>query len=337
MTKDEGRKTNIAPEVQAALAAGRAVVALESTVIAHGLPYPQNREVALAMEAIIQDEGAVPATIAVLGGALRVGLTASEIEHLAMSPSVRKLSRRDIAACLAQRLDGATTVAATMLIAHLAGIRVFATGGIGGVHRSMGAEEQGSGGDERRRAESEERSLHAPHSTLHAPMDISADLPELARTPVCVVCAGAKAILDLPATLEWLETWGVPVLGYQTDEFPAFYSRASGLPVTARVESPAEAAAVAQAHWALGGGGLLLAVPVPAAAELPPESVEQAIARALAEAERQGISGPAVTPFLLRWVSELTGGASLRANVALLQNNAAVAARVAVALMEGGP
>jgi len=177
----------------------------------------------------------------------------------------------------------------------------------------------------------------APRSTLHAPTDISADLPELARTPVCVVCAGAKAILDLPATLEWLETWGVPVLGYQTDEFPAFYSRASGLPVTARVESPAEAAAIARAHWALGGGGLLLVVPVPAADELPPEIVEQAIANALAEADRQGISGPAVTPFLLRRVGELTGGASLRANVALLQNNAAVAARLAVALAEGGP
>jgi len=345
----------IAPEVQTALAAGRAVVALESTVIAHGLPYPQNREVALAMEAIIREEGAVPATIAVLGGALRVGLIASEIEHLAAaeapsrltsrnggrdgasSQNVRKLSRRDIAACLAQRLDGATTVAATMLIAHRAGIRVFATGGIGGVHRSMGAEEQGSGGDERRRAESEECSLHAPRSTLHAPTDISADLPELARTPVAVVCSGAKAILDLPATLEWLETWGVPVLGYQTDEFPAFYSRASGLPVSARVESPTEAAAVARAHWALGGGGLLLAVPVPAAAELPPETVEQAIADALAEADRQGIGGPAVTPFLLRLVGELTGGASLRANVALLENNAAVAARLAVALAEGGP
>jgi len=346
----------IAPEVQTALAAGRAVVALESTVIAHGLPYPENREVALAMEAIIREEGTVPATIAVLGGALRVGLTAAEIEYLATAEapsrltsrnggrdgasaqSVRKLSRRDIAACLAQRGDGATTVAATMLIAHLAGIHVFATGGIGGVHRSVGAEEQGGRGDERRRAKSEERStLYAPRSTLHAPMDISADLPELACTPVCVVCAGAKAILDLPATLEWLETWGVPVLGYQTDEFPAFYSRASGLPVSARVESPAEAAAVARAHWALGGGGLLLAVPVPAAAELPPEAVEQAIADALAEADRQGIGGPAVTPFLLRLVGELTGGASLRANVALLENNAAVAARLAVALAEGGP
>jgi pseudouridine-5'-phosphate glycosidase len=309
----------IAPEVRAALAAKRPVVALESTVIAHGLPYPTNREVALAMEAIIREEGAVPATIAVLGGAPRVGLTAAEIEHLASAQNVRKLSRRDIAACLAQRLDGATTVAATMLIAHRAGIQVFATGGIGGVHR-QGISESANG----RIGE------HATRTTQHG-LDISADLPELARTPVCVVCAGAKAILDLPATLEWLETWGVPVLGYQTDEFPAFYSRSSGLPVSARVESPAEAAAVARAHWALGGGGLLLAVPVPAA-ELPPEAVEQAIAQALAEAERQGISGPAVTPFLLRRVGELTGGASLRANVALLQNNAAVAARLAVAL-----
>jgi len=342
MTKDEGRKTNIAPEVQTALAAGRPVVALESTVIAHGLPYPQNREVALAMEAIIREEGAVPATIAVLGGALRVGLTASEIEHLATAeaPSrltsrnggrdgasaqnVRKLSRRDIAACLIQRGDGATTVAATMLIAHRAGIHVFATGGIGGVHRQQIGKSANPQIEE-----------HGTRNTQHV-VDISADLPELARTPVCVVCSGAKAILDLPATLEWLETWGVPVLGYQTDEFPAFYSRASGLPVSARVESPAEAAAVARAHWALGGGGLLLAVPVPAAAELPPEAVEQAIAEALAAADRQGISGPAVTPFLLRRVGELTGGASLRANVALLQNNAAVAARLAVALAEGG-
>jgi len=323
-TKDEGLRTNIAPEVQAALAVGRAVVALESTVIAHGLPYPTNREVALAMEAIIREEGAVPAIIAVLGGALRVGLTAAEIEHLASSKDVRKLSRRDIAACLAQRLDGATTVAATMLIAHQAGIRVFATGGIGGVHRQQISKS------------ANQQIEHATRNTQHV-ADISADLPELARTPVCVVCAGAKAILDLPATLEWLETWGVPVLGCQTDEFPAFYSCTSGLPVSARVESPTEAAAVARAHWALGGGGLLLAVPVPAAAELPPAAVEQAIAQALAEADRQGIRGPAVTPFLLRRVGELTGGASLRANVALLQNNAAVAARLAVALAEGGP
>jgi len=318
-------EVNITLEVQAALAAGRPVVALESTVIAHGLPYPQNREVALAMEAIIREEGAVPATIAVLGGALHVGLTAAEIEHLASAENVRKLSRRDIAACLAQRLDGATTVAATMLIAHRAGIRVFATGGIGGVHRLVIRE---SGNQEIRG--------NGTRNTQHV-ADISADLPELARTPVCVVCSGAKAILDLPATLEWLETWGVPVLGYQTDEFPAFYSRASGLPVSARVESPAEAAAVARAHWALGGGGLLLAVPVPAADKLPSEAVEQAIAQALAEADRQGISGPAVTPFLLRRVVELTGGASLRANVALLQNNAAVAARLAVALAESSP
>jgi len=271
----------------------------------------------------------------VLGGALRVGLTAAEIEHLASSKDVRKLSRRDIAACLAQRLDGATTVAATMLIAHRAGIRVFATGGIGGVHRLVIRE---SGNQEIRenatRADSPSPPLRGitPHVA-----DISADLPELARTPVCVVCSGAKAILDLPATLEWLETWGVPVLGYQTDEFPAFYSRASGLPVSARVESPAEAAAVARAHWALGGGGLLLAVPVPAADELPPEAVEQAIAQALAEADHQGIRGPAVTPFMLQRVGELTSGASLRVNVALLQNNAAVAARLAVALAEGGP
>lgn len=289
----------VQPEVAEALAAGRPVVALESTVIAHGLPYPRNIEIALGMEEAIRREGAVPATIAIIGGQARVGLSGSEVEYLARA-TVAKVSRRDIAICLAQRLDGATTVSATMFLAHHAGVKVFATGGVGGVHRG----------------------------NAH---DISADLTELARTPVLVVCAGAKAVLDLPATLEWLETAGVPVLGYGTDEFPAFYSRSSGLPVDARVDTPQQAAAIVRTHWDFGlASGALLAVPIPEQAEAPRERVEAAIAQALSEA--QGIRGKAVTPFLLRRVSELTGGESMAANLALLLNNAQVAAQVANAL-----
>jgi pseudouridine-5'-phosphate glycosidase len=289
----------VQPEVADALAAGRPVVALESTVIAHGLPYPRNIEIALGMEEAIRSAGAVPATIAIIGGKARVGLSGSEVEYLARA-TVAKVSRRDIAICLAQRLDGATTVSATMFLAHCAGLKVFATGGIGGVHRG----------------------------NAH---DISADLTELARTPLLVVCAGAKAILDLPATLEWLETAGVPVLGYGTDEFPAFYSRSSGLPVDARVDTPQQAAAIVRAHWDIGlASGALLTVPIPEQAEAPRERMEAAIAQALSEA--QGIRGKAVTPFLLRRVSELTGGESMAANLALLLNNAQVAAQVAKAL-----
>ena len=280
------------------------IVALESTVIAHGLPFPHNVETALSLEEIVREEGALPATIGIIGGVLRVGLSPEEIERLATGRNVRKVSRRDLPLVVARQEDGATTVAATMWIAHQAGIRVFATGGIGGVHRGQ-------------------------------PFDVSADLPELAQTPVAVVCSGAKAILDLELTLEWLETHGVPVLGYGADEFPAFYSRSSGLPVDGRVDTPQEAAAVFRAQRALGlPAGLLITVPVPAEAELPAEVMEAAIAGALAAAEARGLRGKALTPFLLAEVSQRTGGASLRANLALLENNARVAAQIAVALAE---
>jgi len=289
-------------EVEEALKAGRPVVALESTLIAHGLPFPTNLEAARRLEDMIRAEGATPATIAVLGGWLRVGLDDTELNHLARGGNIRKVSRRDLPIVIAQGGDGATTVAATMWIAAQAGIQVFATGGIGGIHRGQ-------------------------------PFDVSADLPELARTPVAVVCAGAKSILDLPLTLEWLETWGVPVIGYGTDEFPAFYTRSSGLPVDARVDSPQAAAEIIRARWDLGlGGGVLIVAPVPAEAELPAEVMEAAIAQALAAAEEKGIRGKAITPFLLARIAEITGGDSLRANVALLENNVAIAARIAGAL-----
>jgi pseudouridylate synthase len=291
-------------EAGQALEEGRAVVALESTVIAHGLPYPTNLEVAQQMESIVRQNGAVPATIAVLDGQLRIGLTQSELEHMATAKVIRKVSRRDLPIVVASRGDGATTVAATATIAAWAGIQVFATGGIGGVHR-------------------------AP------PFDISNDLPTLASVPVAVVCAGAKAILDLRATLEWLETAGVPVIGYGTDEFPAFYTRRSGLPVDARVDTAREAAAIIRAGRQLGlPGGMVIAVPVPADAELPGERLEAAITSALLEAQARGIERSASTPFLLRWIARQTEGASLKANVALLENNAAVAAQIAVALQE---
>jgi pseudouridine-5'-phosphate glycosidase len=294
----------ISPEVQAALPSGR-VVALETTVVAHGLPYPQNLTTAQEMEAIVSREGATPASIAVMAGLVRVGLSASALDELATSREVLKLSRRDIASCLERRRTGATTVAATMILAHLAGIRVFATGGVGGVHR-------------------------VPAGL--PPTDVSADLPELARTPVCVVCSGAKSILDLPATLEWLETWGVPVIGYQTDQFPAFLVRSSGLPAPLRADTPAEVAAICRTHWDLGLGGVLVTVPIPEADAIDPAEAEQATRQALAEAAARGISGPATTPFLLKRMVEISGGATLRANIALLRNNAVVAARIAVAL-----
>lgn len=289
-------------EVGQALSQGQPVVALESTVISHGLPYPTNLEAALQMEEIIHEQGAVPATVAILGGKIRVGVTRDELEHLASAKGIRKVSRRDLPIVVAQNGDGATTVAATMTIAAWAGIPLFATGGIGGVHRGSG-------------------------------FDISNDLPTLAHTPVTVVCAGAKAILDLPNTLEWLETAGVPVIGYGADEFPAFYARKSGLPVDVRVDTPQEAAAIIAAGRRLGlPNGLLVTVPVPAEAEVPPAQLEAAIASALEEAQARGIEGSASTPFLLRWVARQTGGASLQANVALLHNNAAVAAQIAMAL-----
>ncbi|WP_052890940.1 pseudouridine-5'-phosphate glycosidase [Thermogemmatispora carboxidivorans] len=290
----------LAPTVRDALTEGRPLVALESTVIAHGLPYPTNVETALAMEEAIREEGAVPATIAIGGGRIMVGLEARALEELATAEQVLKVSRRDLAVALASQRLGATTVSGTMLCAHLAGIRFFATGGIGGVHR---------GGE----------------STL----DISADLMELSRTPVLVVCAGAKAILDLPRTLEYLETQGVPVLGWQTDEFPAFYTPRSGLRLQQRVDDEAQVAAIARTHWDCGLAGLLVCSPVPAEAALPAEQMEAAIASALSEAEARGIHGSSLTPFLLRQVAETTGGSSIEANRALLINNARVAARIA--------
>jgi pseudouridine-5'-phosphate glycosidase len=292
----------IHPEVQSALNTERPVVALESALITHGLPHPKNLDVALALEAVVREAGAVPATIAILSGQITVGLTDEQLVYLAEAENVRKCSRRDLPVAVGRGEDGATTVAGTMIVAHRAGIRVFATGGIGGVHRGH-------------------------------PFDVSADLLELGRTPVTVVCAGAKAILDLPLTLEVLETQGVPVIGYGTEEFPAFYTHSSGLPVDVRCDTPQQVAAVVRARDELNLlGGTLVTVPVPAEDELSAAEAEVAIATALAEAEAQGIKGKAVTPFLLARVSELTGEASLRANMALLLNNARVASAIAVAL-----
>lgn len=291
-------------EVADALREGRAVVALESTLITHGFAYPANVETALAMEGAIRAEGAVPATIAVLDGQITVGLSRPQIEDLAAlgQAGVRKCSRRDLPIVVGLRQHGATTVAGTMIAAHMAGIKVFATGGIGGVHRGH-------------------------------PQDISADLIELGRTPITVVCAGAKSILDLPLTMEVLETQGVPVLGYETDTLPAFYSRSSGLPIDQRVNSPAEVAAIVAARDALGlQHGTLVAVPVPEADALPIDEAEQAIAQATREADEQGIHGKDVTPFVLARVLALTEGRSQAANIAALVNNARVGGRIAVAV-----
>jgi pseudouridine-5'-phosphate glycosidase len=292
----------LSPDVEEGVETGSALVALESAVISHGLPHPTNLTTARRMEAIIREQGALPATVAVLGGSLRVGLTDAELEHLATAKHIRKASRRDLPVLVSSGGDGATTVAATATIASWAGIKVFATGGIGGVHRD-------------------------------APFDISNDLPTLASVPVAVVCAGAKSVLDLGATLEWLETAGVPVIGYGTDEFPAFYSRTGGLPVDARADSAEEAAAIIHAGFQMRQpGGMLVAVPVPAGFELSPEYVEAAVASALSEAQARSIEGSALTPFLLDWMARYTNGRSIRANVALLENNARVAAQISVAL-----
>jgi pseudouridine-5'-phosphate glycosidase len=293
------------PEVREALAAGRPVVALESTIITHGMPAPRNLETARAVEAEVRAGGAVPATIALLDGRISVGLDAEDLERLAgaaqSASGVAKASRADLPAVLASGGPGSTTVAATMICADLVGIRVFATGGIGGVHR--GAETS---------------------------FDVSADLQELARTPVAVVCAGAKAILDLAKTLEVLETLGVPVIGYGTDALPAFYSRTSGLAAPLRCDTAAEIAAVMAAKWALGlGGGLVIANPIPAAAEIPAAKIAAHVEAALQEAAAAGVQGKAVTPFLLARLEALTGGASLEANVALVLNNARLAAEIA--------
>ncbi len=302
-----GPYLRLSDEVRAALASGQPVVALESTVIAHGLPYPRNVEVALAMEAVIRSEDAVPATIALLDGWIVVGLSKVEIERLGHSDGeALKASRRDLAVALAKRLTAATTVAGTLACATLAGISVFATGGIGGVHRG------------------------APES-----FDVSADLDEMTRAPVLTVCAGVKAILDLALTLEYLETRGVPVIGFQTNELPAFYSRTSGLLVPHRAETAEEVAAMARAQWESGlGGGLLVACPIPEANALPAGVVEGAIATALGEAERRRITGPRVTPFVLQRLSKLTSGQTVIANRALLVNNALWAARFAKALKQ---
>jgi pseudouridylate synthase len=295
---------DIAPEIAAALADRRPIVALESTIIAHGMPYPDNLDVAREIERIIRQVGAVPATIAILKGRLKVGLSEGELQHLVQSREIAKASVRDLPVLLATRRDGATTVASTMRVAAMAGIRVFATGGIGGVHR--GAETTG---------------------------DISADLTEFTRSPVAVVSAGAKAILDLPRTLEMLETLSVPVIGYQCDEFPAFYSRSSGLRVPARADSPEEIAAILAVRWRLSNvGGALIANPIPDADEISAERIEAQIAVALREAKAQGIAGKDVTPFLLARIRDLTQGESQRANVALALNNAQLGARIARAL-----
>mgnify|MGYP001390874150 FL=1 len=297
----------IRPDVAEALASGRPVIALESTLITHGLPYPDNVETALAMEAAVRESGAIPATVALLKGQVTAGLTTDQIEYLGKLPtnSIRKCSRRDFAIAVGLGEDAATTVAGTMIVAHWAGIKVFSTGGIGGVHRGH-------------------------------PFDVSADLIELGRTPVAVVCSGAKSILDLPLTMEVLETQGVPVIGYGTDTLPAFYSRSSGLPVDARVENALQAAQVISASQRLGmGHGVLIAVPVPEGMEMPTEAAELAIEQATAEAEVQGIHGKAVTPFVLGRVAELTEGESRRSNVSLLVNNARVGGLIAVELSRG--
>lgn len=296
---------DIAPEVAEALAAGKPVVALESTIISHGMPYPQNVETALKVESIIRECGAVPATIAIIGGRLKAGLSKEEIDYLGRTGAgIPKASRRDLPVLVAQGKDGACTVTTTMMIADMAGIRVFATGGIGGVHR--GAE---------------------------TTMDISADLEELAQTPVMVVCAGAKAILDLGLTLEYLETKGVPVLGYGTDELPAFYTRESGLGVDARVDTPEDLAAIFQAQRDIGlKTGMLVTNPIPEQYAMDKAVIDKAIDQALAESHEQGIHGKETTPFLLARVAELTGGDSLESNIQLVLNNARVAAKTAVAL-----
>ena len=296
---------DISPEVKAALDEGRPVVALESTIISHGMPYPKNVETALLVEQTIRDNGAVPATIAVIGGRLKAGLSHEEIEYLGKTGrGVAKASRRDLPALVARGADGATTVTTTMIIAHMAGINVFATGGIGGVHR--GAE---------------------------VTMDISADLEELAQTPVMVVCAGAKSILDLGLTLEYLETKGVPVIGYGTDELPAFYTRKSGFGVDYRVDSPEELAAMFRAQRELNyKGGMLVTNPIPEQYAMDKEVIDKAIEQALAEAKEQHVHGKETTPFLLARVVELTGGDSLESNIKLVLNNATVAAMTAAEL-----
>lgn len=295
-------KIFFSPEVADARGRGLPLVALESTVIAHGLPRPHNLQLAQRMETLVREHGAVPATIAILKGEIKVGLTKEELTYLANADQVVKVSRRDLATVTTRKQDGATTVAGTMIIAEWAGIKVFATGGIGGVHR----------GDR---------------------TDISADLPELSQTSVAVVCAGAKSILDLPATLEWLETASVPVIGFQTDEFPAFHARTSGLKLEVRADNASELAQLINAKWNLGlAGGVLVVNPIPEKEAVDPKKINKAVEQALNAAKKKKITGKAVTPFLLAEVGKLTKGESLKANIALLENNAVVAAKLAVEL-----
>ena len=293
---------NLSTEVEAARAANQALVALESTVIAHGLPHPQNLETARRLEELIRAAGATPATIAILAGQLHVGLSEDQIRFIAEDKDIRKISVRDLPLAVARKWNGATTVASTSWVAQRAGVKVFATGGIGGVHRGL-----------------------LP--------DVSADLPVLASTPIIVVCSGAKIVLDLPATREWLETYGVTVLGYKCEDLPAFYSRSSGLGIDARVDSPAEVVAIYRAQQALGiRTALLVTVPVPEEFEVPAEALASSLNEALAQAERRQIGGRAITPFLLSHMAEASRGETLRANIALLENNARVAAQIAQAL-----
>ena len=292
-------KIRVSEEVSVAIDQHQPVVALESTVISHGLPYPQNLETALKCEAIVRESGAIPATIAVFGGEFCVGLDREQLQRLATDKNIRKISRRDLPIAVANKLDCATTVATTAFIAYRAGIKIFATGGIGGVHRGFSA-------------------------------DVSADLPELAQTPITVVCSGAKIVLDLPATREWLETHGTTVLGWQCDEMPAFYSRSSGLAVDERVDSAEEVAAIAAARDGLDlKSSVLVTVPVPGEFEIDREELETILAEALKLADENGIHGKEITPFLLAQMSEKSGGRTLGANIALLQNNARVAAEIA--------
>ncbi|MSS43974.1 pseudouridine-5'-phosphate glycosidase [Anaerosalibacter bizertensis] len=294
----------IKEEVKNALDEKKPVVALESTIIAHGMPYPKNVETALEVERIIRDRGAIPATIAILDGKIKVGLSKEEIEYLGSAENVSKVSRRDLPFIVAKGLNGATTVASTMIVAKMAGIKVFVTGGIGGVHR--GAEES---------------------------FDISADLQELAKTSVAVVCAGAKSILDIGLTLEYLETFGVPVVGFKTDEFPAFFTRKSGFGVDYNVDSEEELAKAIKTKWDLGlDGGIVVANPIPEEYEMDIDIINKAIAEALSEAEEKGIKGKKVTPFLLENVKEKTGGNSLESNIRLVYNNALVGANLAIEL-----
>ena len=300
----EKNMLQILPEIQDALHDGKPVVALESTIISHGMPYPENEKFANDVEALIRGEGAVPATIAIINGVLKVGLTPDDLSVMAHAENVAKVSRRDLPYLVAMKKTGATTVATTMIIAAMAGIKVFATGGIGGVHRN--------GQDT---------------------MDVSADLDELGKTPVCVVCAGAKAILDLPRTMEYLETKGVPVIGFGTDELPAFYTAKSGIPLNWRADDPKEVADAIHAAEGLGyPGGMLVTVPIPEEWSMDASYINGAIDEALSEANRQGVVGKEITPFLLARIKDITGGRSLEANIQLVFNNVKTAARIAAQL-----